>query len=65
MDMSLVTSLLSNQAASGRSSVAATMMQKNAEMERSTVLTLLGGAEQAASQANLAAGVGGKVDMLA
>jgi hypothetical protein len=39
-------------------------MKSNADTEKSTVLTLLGGAQQS-SQANLAAGVGGNLDIAA
>lgn len=65
MDMSLISSMLATQASNTRSSIATTMMKNNADMERSSVMTLLDGAVQTTTQANLAAGVGGKVDMLA
>jgi hypothetical protein len=39
-------------------------MKQNADMEKNTVLTLLGGAQQS-SQANLGAGVGGNLDIAA
>ena len=40
--------------------VAATLLKKNADAEKSAVLTLLG---QQSSQANLAAGIGGNLDI--
>jgi hypothetical protein len=62
--MSLVSSLLAVQAGGTQSQVAATIMKSNADSEKSTVLTLLGAAQQS-SQANLAAGVGGNLDISA
>ena len=40
--------------------IAATLMKKNADAEKSAVLTLLG---EQPSQANLAAGIGGNLDI--
>jgi hypothetical protein len=60
MDMSLVGAALAAQAGSLQMQVAATIMQKNADAEKSAVLTLLG---QQSSQANLAAGLGGNLDI--
>jgi hypothetical protein len=42
--------------------IAATIMKKNADAEKSAVLTLLGTGE-ASSQANLAAGIGANLDI--
>jgi hypothetical protein len=64
MDMALVASALAMQAAGTQSQIATTIMKSNADTEKSTVLTLLGGAQQS-SQANLAAGVGGNLDIAA
>jgi hypothetical protein len=60
MDMSLVSAALAAQAGSVQMQVAATLLKKNADAEKSAVLTLLG---QQSSQANLAAGIGGNLDM--
>ena len=64
MDMSLVTAALGLKAGAVQSQIGATILKNNADTERSTVLTLLGAA-QSSSQANLGAGVGGKVDVAA
>jgi hypothetical protein len=64
MDMALVASVLAMQAGNTQSQIGATIMKSNADTEKSTVLTLLGAAQQS-SQANLAAGVGGQLDIAA
>jgi hypothetical protein len=64
MDMALVASVLAMQAGSTQAQIGTTIAKSNADMEKSTVLTLLGAAQQS-SQANLAAGVGGQVDIAA
>jgi hypothetical protein len=65
MDMSsLASSILATQAGGTQSNIAAMMIRSNAAAERSTVLTLLGAAQQS-SQANLAAGVGRNLDVMA
>jgi hypothetical protein len=64
MDMALVANALAMKAAGTQSQIATSIMKSNADMEKNTVLTLLGGAQQA-SQANLGAGVGGNVDIAA
>ena len=64
MDMALVASVLAMQAGNTQAQIGATIMKSNADMEKSSVLTLLGAAQQS-SQANLAAGVGGQVDIAA
>ena len=46
--------------------VAATIMKSNADAEKSAVLTLLGAGDQSASsRANVAAGIGGNLDVSA
>jgi Putative motility protein len=62
--MAMVSSMLAMKAANTQSQIGAAIMKSNADTERSTVLTLLGAAQQS-SQANLAAGVGGNVDVSA
>ena len=63
MDMALV-SALAMKAAGTQQQISTSIMKSNADMEKNTVLSLLGGAQQA-SQANLGAGVGGNVDIAA
>jgi hypothetical protein len=64
MDMALVASALAMKAAGTQQQIATSVIKSNAEMEKNTVLTLLGGAQQT-SQANLGAGVGGNLDIAA
>ena len=64
MDMALVASALAMKACNTQSQIATTIAKSNADMEKSTMLTLIGAAQQS-SQANLAAGVGGQVDIAA
>jgi hypothetical protein len=52
------------KAAGTQQQISTSIMKSNADMEKNTVLTLLGGAQQA-SQANLGAGVGGNLDIAA
>ncbi len=61
--MSLVTSMLAAQAGNTQMQVATTIMKSNADSEKSTVLTLLGAAQQ--SLANVGAGVGGNLNISA
>ena len=62
MDMSLVSAALAAQAGNTQMQVAATLMKKNADAEKSAVLTLLG---EQSPQANLADGIGGNLDISA
>ena len=64
MDMSLVASALAMQAGKTQQQIGTSILKSNADMEKNTVLTLLGSAQQA-SQANLGAGVGGNLDVTA
>ena len=61
--MSMVTSMLAMQAGNTQMQVAASLMKSNADAEKSTVLTLLGGAQP--SLANVGAGIGGNVNATA
>jgi hypothetical protein len=66
MDMSLVTAALAAQAGGVQMQVAASIMKSNADAEKSAVLTLLGAGNQGASSlANVAAGIGGNLDITA
>jgi hypothetical protein len=60
MDMSLVSAAMAAQAGNTQMQIAATIMKKNADAEKSAVLTLL---SQQSSPANLAAGIGGNLDI--
>jgi hypothetical protein len=64
MDMALVASALAMQAGNTQSQIGTAILKSNADAEKSTVLTLLGAAQQS-SQANLSAGVGGSLDIAA
>ena len=61
--MSMVSSMLAAQAGNTQMQVATTIMKSNADSEKSTVLTLLGAAQQ--SLANVGAGVGGNLNISA
>jgi hypothetical protein len=63
--MSMVSSLLAMQAGNTQTQVATTMMKSNMDAEKSTVLTLLDGAQQSMSLANVGAGVGGNLNVSA
>jgi hypothetical protein len=66
MDMSLVTAALGAQTGALQMQVAATILKSNLDAEKSSVLTLLGAGEQSASSlANVAAGIGGNLDISA
>jgi len=62
--MSMVSSLLAAQAGGLQQQIATSMIKSNADAEKFTVQTLLGG-QTAASTANLGAGVGGNLDITA
>ncbi len=59
--MAIVSSMMMQQAGNLQQQIATSMIKKNADAERSNVLTLLG----QPSQANLGAGVGGNLDISA
>jgi hypothetical protein len=58
--MSLVSAALAAQAGNTQMQIGATLMNKNADAEKSAVLTLLG---EQSPQANLAAGIGANLDI--
>ena len=62
--MAMVSGILAMQAGNTQSQIGAAIIKSNADAEKSTVLTLLGAAQQS-SQANLAAGVGANLDISA
>jgi hypothetical protein len=66
MDMSLVSGLLAAQSGNLQMQVATTVLKSNLDAEKSAVMTLLGTGEQnASSLANVAAGIGGNLDVTA
>jgi hypothetical protein len=66
MDMSLVSGFVAAQAGSLQMQVATTVLKSNMDAEKSAVMTLLGAGEQnASSLANVAAGIGGNLDVTA
>ena len=62
----MVTGMLAAQAGKVQMQAAASLMKSNADAEKSAVQTLLGAAQQnISSLANVAAGVGGNIDISA
>jgi hypothetical protein len=66
MDMSVVSGILAAQAGGLQMQVATTVLKSNLDAEKSAVMTLLGaGGQNASSPANVAAGIGGNLDVTA
>jgi hypothetical protein len=65
MDMSLVAAVLANQQGAIQSQVATSVLKQNLDAQKSAVLTLLGGAQQTLSLANVGAGVGANLNIAA
>jgi hypothetical protein len=64
--MAMVTGLLAAQAGKVQMQVAASLMKSNMDAQKPAVQTLLGAAQQSMSSlANVAAGVGGNLDVTA
>ena len=63
MDMSLVADIMSQQQGALQSQVATSVLKQNLNQQKSTVLTLLGGAQQ--SLANVGPGIGGSLNISA
>lgn len=61
--MAMVSSMLAAQQGALQSNIAATLTKQNADMEKSTVLTLLGAGQP--SLANVGVGVGGNLNVTA
>jgi hypothetical protein len=61
--MAMVSTMLAAQQGALQSNIAATLSKQNADMEKSTVLTLLGAGQP--SLANVASGVGGNLNVTA
>jgi len=65
MDMSLVAAIMSMKAGALQQQVATSTLKSNLDMQKSSVLTLLGAAQQTLSLANVGNGVGGSVNVTA
>jgi hypothetical protein len=65
MDMSLVAAVMAQQASAVQQQVATATLKSNLDSQKSTVLTLLGGAQQTLSLANVGPGVGGNLNIAA
>lgn len=64
MDMSLVAAIMASQAGAMQMKVAASLLKSNLDSQKSAVQTLLGSAQQGASSlANVAAGIGGNLNV--
>ena len=61
--MAMVSTMLAAQQGALQSNIAATLSKQNADMEKSTVLTLLGAGQP--SLANVGPGVGGNLNISA
>jgi putative motility protein YjfB-like len=65
MDMSLVAAIMAQQAGALQQQIATSTLKSNLDTQKDTVLTLLGGAQQSLSLANVGPGVGGNLNISA
>ena len=65
MDMSLVAAIMAQQAGAIQQQVATATLKSNLDSQKSAVQTLLGGAQQTLSLANVGPGVGGNLNVAA
>jgi hypothetical protein len=65
MDMSLVAAIMAQQAGAMQQQVATATLKSNLDSQKSAVLTLLGGAQQTLSLANVPNGVGSNLNIAA
>ena len=63
--MSMVAGMMALQASAFQQQVASATLKQNLDGQQSAVLTLLGGAQQSLSLANVGAGVGGNLNIAA
>jgi len=63
MDMSLVSAIMMQKAGALQQQIATTTLKSNLDMQKSTVLTLLGGSQQ--SLANVGSGIGNNLNIRA
>jgi hypothetical protein len=65
MDMSLVAAVLAQQSGALQQQVATSTLKSNLDAQKDVVQTLLGGAQQTLSLANVGPGVGGNLNISA
>ena len=65
MDMSLVAAIMTQKSGALQQQIATSTLKQNLDTQKSTVLTLLDGAQQSLSLANAGAGVGGNLNIAA
>jgi Putative motility protein len=65
MDMGLVMAAMMQKAAALQQQVATSVLKTNLDAQKSSVLTLLGSAQQSLSLANAGSGVGGSLNIAA
>jgi putative motility protein YjfB-like len=65
MDMGLVMAAMMQKAAALQQQVATSVLKTNLDAQKSSVLTLLGSAQQSLSLANVGSGVGGSLNIAA
>jgi Putative motility protein len=65
MDMSLVMAAMAAQAGAVQTQVANSVLKSNLDSEKSSVLTLLGAAQQTLSLGNVGPGIGGNLNVSA
>jgi hypothetical protein len=65
MDMSLVAAIMTQKAGALQQQVATSVLKSNLDAQKSSVLTLLDGAQQSLSLANAGSGVGGNLNIAA
>jgi hypothetical protein len=65
MDMGLVMAVMMQKAAALQQQVATSALKTNLDAQKSSVLTLLGSAQQSLSLANVGSGVGGSLNIAA
>jgi hypothetical protein len=65
MDMSLVFAVMAQKASGLQQQVATSVLKSNLDAQKSSVLTLLDGAQQSLSLANVGSGIGGNLNIAA
>jgi hypothetical protein len=65
MDMGLVMAAMMQKAAALQQQVATSVLKTNLNAQKSSILTLLGSAQQSLSLANVGSGVGGSLNIAA
>jgi hypothetical protein len=65
MDMSLVMAVMMQKAGALQQQIATSALKTNLDAQKSSVLTLLGSAQQSLSLSNVGAGIGGSLNISA